>query len=119
LSEVRIFVPELSALCEGDARVFEFRRGQRKLEGFVLRTEDAFVAYANVCPHWAVDLDMGCGRFWDERTRRIVCINHGALFHPATGLCETGPCLGESLERFTVELGSGGAWVTVPEAESV
>jgi nitrite reductase/ring-hydroxylating ferredoxin subunit len=118
VSSARIFVPELDSLREGDARVFEFRRGQRKLEGFVLRTEQAFVAYANVCPHWSVDLDFGTGRFWEPRTRRIICTNHAALFHPETGLCETGPCLGESLEQFQLELEPGGAWVTVPEAEA-
>lgn len=117
MSDARLFVALPDGLNEGDARVFEFRRGPRKLEGFVLQTAGGIVAYANVCPHWSVDLDMGSGKFWDAGDRRIVCINHGALFHPETGLCETGPCLGESLERFSLELTDGGAWVTVPRAE--
>lgn len=74
------------------------------------------VAFANECPHWNVDLDMGDGRFWDASTERILCRNHRALFHPETGLCEVGPCVGMSLEAFTLEVAAGGVWVTVPDA---
>jgi nitrite reductase/ring-hydroxylating ferredoxin subunit len=115
---LRLFVPELETLNEGEARVFRFRRGSRTLEGFVLRADGALVAYANVCPHWSVDLDLGYGRFWDPDARRILCMNHGALFHPATGECEHGPCVGDSLERFELELAPGGGWVSVPGAET-
>jgi nitrite reductase/ring-hydroxylating ferredoxin subunit len=118
VNSVRIFVAELDTLIEGEARVFRFRRHARQLEGFVLRASGQLVAYANVCPHWAVDLDLGAGRFWDPATSRILCANHGALFHPLTGVCERGPCYGDALERFELELAAGGAWVSVPEAEN-
>jgi nitrite reductase/ring-hydroxylating ferredoxin subunit len=118
VSEARIYVNELDTLVEGEARVFRFRRGGRALEGFVLRASGTLVAYANVCPHWSVDLDMGTGRFWDAAQRRIVCVNHAALFHPLTGVCERGPCFGDALERFELVPEASGAWVTVPEAEA-
>jgi len=117
VSSLRIFVPDLDTLKHGEARVFRFRRRSRPVEGFVLRVDAALVAYANVCPHWSVDLDLGMGRFWDAESQRIFCMNHAALFHPITGTCERGPCLGDSLEPFELETEGNGAWVTVPDAE--
>ena len=45
---------------------------------------------------------------------RIVCRNHGALFHPQTGFCEWGPCTGHSLERFELSTDGDDALVQVP-----
>jgi nitrite reductase/ring-hydroxylating ferredoxin subunit len=118
VSGARIFVAGLDGLVEGEARVFRFRRNGRALEGFVLCAEGTLVAYANVCPHWAVDLDMGEGRFWEPEQRRILCVNHGALFEPLTGVCERGPCYGDSLERFELTRDGSGGWVTVPGADT-
>ena len=71
----------------------------------------------NECPHWAVDLDLGDGDFFDTNIQRIYCKNHGALFHPQTGMCETGPCLGRELTRFEVALDDTDALVRVPVFE--
>lgn len=117
MSQLRLFVPEAQALTRGNARVFRFRRNGQTLEGFVLGTGERLVAYANDCPHWRVDLDLGDGNFWDETNGRILCKNHGARFHPETGLCEVGPCAGLSLEPFELEATDEGAWVIVPGAE--
>lgn len=111
-----MLVPGASGMKVGQAHVFRFRRARSILEGFFLRTEDGFAAYANECPHWHVDLDLGDGVFWDDSNRRILCKNHGALFHPQTGICELGPCVGQSLEPFQIELVGENAWVTVPDA---
>ena len=112
-----MFVPETRPLAPGAARVFRFRRGRARLEGFVLQTGERLVAYANECPHWHVDLDLGDGEFWDEAAGRILCKNHAALFHPDTGVCEVGPCVGLSLEAFPLEEADGGSWVSVPDAD--
>jgi nitrite reductase/ring-hydroxylating ferredoxin subunit len=87
------------------------------LEGFALNTGSELVAFANECPHWHVDLDLGIGDFLDPPTGRILCRNHGALFHPLTGVCERGPCVGLALERFELERDGDDAWVSVPDAE--
>ena len=115
MTSYRVFVPDTRELEVGEARVFKFRRGRSVLEGFVLRIEDGWVAYANECPHWRVDLDLGDGRFWDPPNGRILCRNHGALFHPRTGVCELGPCVGLALEAFELTPEGEGAWVTVPD----
>jgi nitrite reductase/ring-hydroxylating ferredoxin subunit len=101
-------------LGHGESLRFNFARGQLTLEGFVLRWAEGLYAFANSCPHWSVDLDYGMGDFYDAELDRIVCKNHGALFHPQTGFCEWGPCTGHSLERFDLTTEGDDAIVTVP-----
>jgi nitrite reductase/ring-hydroxylating ferredoxin subunit len=109
-----ILVPELHALAEGETRKFEFEREGERLEGFVLRYHGQLYAYANRCPHWSVDLDMGEGRLFSELSQRIFCSNHGALFVPDTGYCDAGPCRGLGLERFEWIAEGTGIRVQVP-----
>lgn len=84
-------------LEHGTTRVFEIDWQGRRREAFVLSYDGKHYAYLNECPHWSVELDLGDGHFYDEELDRIYCKNHGALFHPVTGECETGPCFGRSL----------------------
>jgi nitrite reductase/ring-hydroxylating ferredoxin subunit len=97
-------IPGATALAPGESKTFSFERGGTTLEGFLLRHASGFFAYANVCPHWSVDLDLGFGDFYAEDLDRIVCKNHGALFMPQTGECTAGPCAGMFLERFEVAI---------------
>jgi nitrite reductase/ring-hydroxylating ferredoxin subunit len=113
---LRIFVRGVHELPKGGSRTFQFVRDGRTLEGFVLFTGLKLVAYANECPHWHVDLDLGMGSFWDHASGRIVCRNHAAFFHPDTGFCERGPCVGHSLEAFEVTAEGDGVWIDVPDA---
>jgi nitrite reductase/ring-hydroxylating ferredoxin subunit len=103
-------------LTQGESLRFNFQRGKLPEEGFVLRWGDALYAFANSCPHWSVDLDYGTGEFYDVSLDRIVCRNHGALFHPQTGFCEWGPCTGRSLERFELTPDADDVVVHVPAA---
>ncbi len=91
-------------LAPGETQVFELELSGRKREAFVLRYGDAFYAYLNECPHWAVELDLGDGHFYDADIDKLYCKNHGAVFSPVTGQCESGPCLGRSLDRFEAKL---------------
>jgi nitrite reductase/ring-hydroxylating ferredoxin subunit len=97
-------VAGVSRLTHGQSARFVFERGKLAEEGFVLRWGEGLYAFANSCPHWGVDLDYGTGDFYDVALDRIVCRNHGAVFHPRTGFCEWGPCTGHSLERFDITL---------------
>lgn len=101
-------------LEQGKSVRFNFQRGKLPEEGFVLRWSDALYAFANSCPHWSVDLDYGTGDFYDVALDRIVCRNHGALFHPQTGFCEWGPCTGHSLERFALTPDGDDVVVQIP-----
>jgi nitrite reductase/ring-hydroxylating ferredoxin subunit len=107
---IRVF--GAASLEQGEARTFTFTRSGRSCEGFLLRHRLGFFAYANACPHWNVDLDLGFGDFYDRDLDRIFCRNHGALFQPETGLCSAGPCAGLYLEKFEVGWDGEDALVT-------
>ncbi len=114
---MRGFVAGTAQLEIGQSRCIRFRRGRRLLEAFVLRNQDGLVAFSNECPHWHVDLDLGTNDFWDPANQRILCRNHGALFHPQTGVCERGPCLGLALEALELTPDGDGVWLDIPNAE--
>jgi len=91
-------------MAEGESRTFPVDWAGREREAFVLAHAGEFRAFLNECPHWGVELDLGDGHFFDEKLGRIYCKNHGALFSPVDGTCETGPCLGRALTQFRVRL---------------
>ncbi|PRP91656.1 Rieske [2Fe-2S] domain protein [Enhygromyxa salina] len=110
---LQVRVPDVAKLRSGQARKFAFERDGEACEGFVLRRGPDLFAYNNRCPHWRVDLDMGEGRFYSALTDRIFCSSHGALFVPSTGYCDAGPCVGDQLERFELELVGDDAVITI------
>lgn len=72
-----------------------------RVAGGVLR------AYANVCRHQAVPLDLGTGEPMTDDGRHLFCLRHGALYEPKTGRCVSGPCDGATLFRMAVEETAG------------
>ena len=95
---------DISSLEEsGAACTFEYtdRLGQ-PAEGFLMRWEGGLVAYENRCPHWSVPVGFDDENFLDGRD--IICPMHGARFSPETGECWSGPCIGDGLEKFEVDL---------------
>ncbi|HEX2669781.1 MAG TPA: Rieske 2Fe-2S domain-containing protein [Polyangiaceae bacterium] len=114
MNSSRVRIVGATRLAPGQSQSFEFERGAERLPGFLLCHSSAgLVAYLNLCPHWSVDLDMGDERFYAEDIDRIYCKNHGALFRVADGVCDWGPCLGQSLIACEVELDGDDAWVTL------
>ena len=114
MSGARLRVVGAARLAPGQSQTFEFEQAAEPVPGFVLCHASAgLVAYLNRCPHWSVDLDLGDGRFYAEDIDRIYCKNHGALFRVEDGVCDHGPCLGQSLERCAVELEGDDAWVSL------
>jgi nitrite reductase/ring-hydroxylating ferredoxin subunit len=109
-----IRVADAARLAHGQSVRFNFQRSKLPEEGFVLRYAAELYAFANSCPHWSVDLDYGSGEFYEPELDRVVCRNHGALFHPQTGFCEWGPCTGHSLERFEITAEGDDALVQIP-----
>jgi nitrite reductase/ring-hydroxylating ferredoxin subunit len=112
-AELSVRVPGAALLAHGQSKSFTFKRSNSSEEAFVLRWGDGLYCFANSCPHWSVDLDFGTGDFFDVALDRIVCRNHGALFHPQTGFCEWGPCTGHSLESFSLSVEGDDVVVTL------
>ncbi len=74
---------------------------------FAVRHADGVSVYVNACPHIGAALDTVPGRFLSADGQRIVCGTHGAEFRPHDGLCTSGPCLGQSLERVPAQIVNG------------
>ena len=111
MTGARLRILGAGSLALGETRAFELQRVGEAVPGFLIRHEAGLVAYQNLCPHWAVDLDMGDERFYAEDIDRIYCKNHGALFRVTDGVCDWGPCLGKSLLPLSIELEGDDAWV--------
>ena len=115
MNRLRLRVLGAGKLVPGESCTFEFDRDGETTQGFVLRHEAGLFAYVNRCPHWAVDLDLGDGRFYAVDVDRIYCKNHGALFRVTDGVCDHGPCLGKALDPFAVTVDGDDAWLSWPE----
>jgi nitrite reductase/ring-hydroxylating ferredoxin subunit len=107
-------VPEITSLQQGETRVFSFPTAQGDRQGFVIRYDGNLRAYENRCRHWPIPLDLGNADFFLASVDRIRCKYHGAEYHPVTGECDAGPCKGDSLTRFDLELDGEDAVVMVP-----
>lgn len=68
-------------------------------------------AWLNVCPHAGRRLDWAPGKFLVSKEGLLVCAAHGAAFETRGGLCEAGPCRGESLRAVAVEVRDGAVWL--------
>lgn len=82
---------------EGKTIKFLIKRKDRVTEAFAFRKGGVLFAFLNLCRHWTVGLDFDDNEFFSEDGEWLVCKNHGALYHPVTGRCESGPCGGASL----------------------
>ncbi len=72
------------------------------VEGFVLRFGGKFFAYLNECRHLPLSLDGGSGLFFSDKRKHLLCVHHGAMYQPDTGLCIDGPCVGQKLIALTL-----------------
>lgn len=111
MTEIRL--AKAALLAEGKTETFTVPLHKSEGQGFLLRHRGNIRAFLNECPHWSVDLDLGDEHFFDEGLELIYCKNHGALFRPTDGVCETGPCLGRSLTQYSVEVEGEDVLVTV------
>jgi nitrite reductase/ring-hydroxylating ferredoxin subunit len=111
---LHVRVHRITNLREGEARVFSFPTDYGDMQGFVIRHSGGVCAYENKCRHWPVPLDYGNADFYVASLDRIRCKHHGAEFDPGTGECDAGPCKGDTLTRFDLEIEGDDAVVIVP-----
>lgn len=86
----------------GDGMLFSVLEKGIQIPAFAIRYENVIRAFKNRCGHIAVNLDFKPGQFFDEDGNFLVCSTHGALYEPATGVCQGGPCFGVGLEPLSV-----------------
>ncbi len=104
-------IAAITELAEGATIKFQFQRGGKICEGFIVCFQGKILAYENLCRHLSITLDYEDNRFFTGDGRHIICQTHGALYEPLTGLCTRGPCEGESLKPLAIEVRDGTVWL--------
>jgi nitrite reductase/ring-hydroxylating ferredoxin subunit len=100
----------LDEVPEPGAKGFRFRQGDAMFAGFVIRKDGAVLGYEDSCPHAGWPLGM-FDAYLTRENDYILCRGHGALFRPLDGHCVSGPCAGDNLNPWPVEV-RGGRLVT-------
>ena len=96
----------LGDIADPGGKSFRFREGDRMFAGFVLRHGEAAQGFVDSCPHAGWPLAPLDDRYLTRDKRHILCAGHGALF-ALDGLCVAGPCEGERLHGWPVEVRAG------------
>jgi nitrite reductase/ring-hydroxylating ferredoxin subunit len=79
---------------------------------FLLRRGERVFAYRNHCPHQGAPLEYRKDQFLSADGHHIVCHAHGAHFHPESGACTRGACLGQSLRSVPCRIEHGWIWLS-------
>lgn len=97
----------LAEISEPGAKSFRFRAEAAMFAGVVVRVGEDIRGYVDSCPHAGWPLSALDDRYLTRDHRHILCAGHGALFTPLTGECVAGPCFGERLSSWPVEVRDG------------
>jgi nitrite reductase/ring-hydroxylating ferredoxin subunit len=96
----------LADLQDPGAKGFRFRQDSRLFAGFVVREGEVVRGYVDSCPHAGWPLAGWEDRYLTRSGEHILCSGHGALFR-LSGECVAGPCLGDRLREWPVEVRAG------------
>jgi nitrite reductase/ring-hydroxylating ferredoxin subunit len=88
-----------------------------RVDGFLINYQGKFHAYVNRCRHMTTPLDFIRYQFFTEDGRHLICLTHGAIYEPTTGLCVEGPCKGLSLYQLPVLVDRGEVLVGCPSGD--
>ena len=98
---------DLEDISEGSAKSFLIEIDGSKKEVLIVRKADQVFGYLNWCPHRGTPLDWLKDNFLDRGGHLIVCATHGAYFRIEDGKCVSGPCVGDRLRPYPVEVTNG------------
>ena len=99
----------LTELADPGGKSFRSREGSRMFAGFVIRQGETVAGFVDSCPHAGWPLAQLDDRYLTRDARHILCAGHGALFR-LDGHCVAGPCAGEDLTPWPVEVRDGEVW---------
>lgn len=97
----------LTEIRDGSGRVFEVGPEDAPLRIVVLRSGDRFIAWRNHCPHFGQPLALKDEWLILQAHQSVSCNVHYARFNWETGVCFSGDCEGEQLDRIPVEIRDG------------
>jgi len=98
---------------EGSTIKFEYSKNGVTQSGFVVFFEGNYCAYLNQCRHLPVELDFKPNEFMDDEKKWIICATHGAIYHPISGECISGPCRGKKLEKLNLIESNDVIWIEI------
>jgi nitrite reductase/ring-hydroxylating ferredoxin subunit len=110
-------IARVDELEQGSVKKFWLICQQYRLDGFLINYRGRFYAYLNRCRHMTTPLDFVRYQFFTEDGRYLVCMTHGALYEPDSGLCVEGPCKGLSLYPLPVIVDKGEVLVGCPSGD--
>jgi len=99
----------LTDIGDPGGKSFRFRDGSRMFAGFILRHGETARGFVDSCPHAGWPLAPLDDRYLTRDRRHILCAGHGALF-TLDGVCVAGPCAGDRLADWPVEVRDGEVW---------
>ena len=97
----------LATIEDGRARSFVVQLRAGRFHGFVVRRGGEVFGYVDRCPHMGLPLAQTLDDYVAPGGGLILCSWHGALFEIATGACAGGPCGGQRLTLWPVEVIDG------------
>ena len=112
-ANVKIEIDKKDLQGDGSTVKFEYQKASATQSGFAVLFEGKYHAYLNQCRHLPIELDYKPNEFMDDQKEWIVCSTHGAIYHPASGECISGPCRGERLQKLNIIESNNVLWVEI------
>lgn len=97
-------VARVGELEPGSVKKFWLICRQYRIDAFLINYRGDFRAYVNRCRHMTTPLDFVRYQFFTDDGRHLICMTHGALYDPETGMCVDGPCKGQALYPLPVRI---------------
>jgi nitrite reductase/ring-hydroxylating ferredoxin subunit len=94
----------LGQIVEGEARNYVLQLRAGRFHGFVVRRDGKVHGYVDRCPHAGLPLAQELDAYLSSDGGLILCSWHGALFEIDGGRCVGGPCAGQRLTAWPVEI---------------
>ena len=110
-------VARVEEMKPGSVRKFWLICEKYRVNAFLINYQGRFHAYINRCRHMTTPLDFVRYQFFTPDGRHLICLTHGALYEPDSGLCVEGPCKGLSLYRLPVLVNQGEILVGCPSED--
>lgn len=110
-------IARVDEMKPGSVKKFWLICQRYRVDGFLINYQGKFHAYVNRCRHMETPLDFIRYQFFTEDGCHLVCLTHGAIYDPDSGLCVDGPCQGLSLYRLPVLVDRGEVLVGCPTGD--
>ena len=110
-------IARVEEMAPGSVKKFWLICQKYRIDCFLINYQGKYHAYINRCRHMTTPLDFVRYQFFTEDGKRLICLTHGALYEPETGLCIDGPCKGLSLYRLPVLVDQGNVLVGCPQVD--